>query len=70
MTSTALHCLLVAAIALLAPHSASADQDYETIRFYTKLSKPDQIGTYAFSPNGRYLALSLTSNLASTPVSH
>jgi len=67
MTSTTLYCLLVAAIALLTPHSAFADQDYETIRFYTKLSKPDQIGTYAFSPNGRYLALSLTSNLASTP---
>lgn len=31
---------------------------YETIRFYTRNSKPENIGSYAFSPNGQYLALS------------
>lgn len=47
--------------------AAGAPQDYETIRFYTKNSKPEQVAAYAFSPDGRYLALSFNRrNLGST----
>lgn len=45
------------------PSIAHGEQevDYETIRFYTKNSKPEQVAAYAFSPDGRTMALSFNS---------
>ena len=40
-------------------HCLMADDPMvDTIRFYTKRSKPEQIQSYAISPDGRYLAIS------------
>lgn len=67
MTLLTIRVLLACTIALCVPVAVASDQDYdyETIRFYTKNSKPEQIGAHALSPNGRYLALSFRSNLGS-----
>ena len=45
------------------PSVACGDEtlDYETIRFYTKQSKPERLAAYSLSPDGRYLALSFNS---------
>ncbi|WP_425399256.1 hypothetical protein [Aeoliella sp.] len=53
--------ILTIAAVLPAEAWGQREVDYETIRFYTKNSKPEQVNAYAFSPNGRYLALSFNS---------
>ena len=67
MASPTIRFLLSGILTFVLPFVANGDQDfdYETIRFYTKNSKPEQLNAYAFSPNGRYLALSFNSNLGS-----
>lgn len=49
---------------LLATGTAVAS-DYETIRFYSKNSKPEKLNAYAFSPDGRYLAMSFDRRVGS-----
>lgn len=47
---------------------AQQDLNYETIRFYTKNSKPERMLSYAFSPDGRYMAVSFDrGNLGARP---
>lgn len=55
--------IISSALGAVLPAVARGQQevDYETIRFYTKNSKPEQINAYALSPDGRYLALSFNS---------
>ncbi len=68
MALPTIRLVLTVALTLSLPLAAHGkhDVDYDTIRFYTKNSKPEQVGAYAFSPNGRYLALSFSSrNLGS-----
>lgn len=51
--------LLTLGLPVLSPVADGEEQlDYETIRFYTSSSKPEQLQSYALSPDGRYLALS------------
>lgn len=39
------------------------DMSYDTMRFFTKQSKPEVVNAYAVSPNGRYVALSFNSSV-------
>ena len=67
MASPTCRLLLSGILTICLPFVANAndDLDYETIRFYTNNSKPEQLDGYALSPDGRYLALSFEGNLGS-----
>ena len=67
MASPTYRFLLSVVLMICLPLSVHGNEDlgYETIRFYTNNSKPEQLGAHALSPDGRYLALSFRRNTGS-----